>query len=128
MKNYVKMGLVFGAAICTVAIFNRPPRGLEGTVKEEFGTASQISPMDNISTNKSVNTKDVTYGLVLMTSKGDYAIEVKDHRFKPILPLAKQIEIGDRVRIRYGIYTQISRDGVGTTHSNAVDILEKVKR
>jgi len=131
MKLYQKI-LATGALIGAIGLAGceQPkPQTLEGTVKEEFGTASRIVESSGaIFGNESVKFGDPTYGLILEANDGTYTINIKDYWKKPVIALAKAIEPGDRVRVTYDNWaTTIGNDKVGTTPSTTVDIIEKAK-
>ncbi len=132
MKLYQKI-LATGAMIAAVGLTGceRPkPQTLEGTVKEEFGTAQRIVESSGaIFGNESVKFGDPTYGLVLKTDKGEYVISVREciPNRKSVYALAKAIETGDRVRITYDGYTKIGEDRIGKTDSDTIELIEKAK-
>jgi len=123
--------LTTGALIASLALNGCLPKQqtLEGTVKEEFGTAQRIVESSGaLFGNESVKFGDSTYGLVLETAQGEYTISVRDFHSKPIYALAKVIEIGDKVRIRYDNSTQIGKDRIGVTDSDTIELIEKAKK
>jgi len=129
MKLYQKI-LATGAVIAAVGLTGCDkiqPQTLEGTVKEEFGTAQRIVESSGaIFGNESVKLGDPSYGLILETDKGEYVISIKDRpSLKPVYALAKAIETGDKVRITYDSYTRIGNDRVGTTDSDTIELIEK---
>ena len=131
MKLYQKI-LATGAIIAAVGLTGcgkLQPQTLEGTVKEEFGTAQRIVESSGaIFGNESVKLGDPSYGLVLETDKGEYVISVRDiPNRKPVYALAKAIETGDRVRITYDGYTKIGEDRIGKTDSDTIELIEKAK-
>ena len=130
MKLYQKI-LATGALIASVGLSGCNERQtLEGTVKEEFGTAQRIvESSGTIFGNESVKLGDPSYGLILETDKGEYVISVKDiPSLKPVYALARAIEPGDKVRITYDGYTRIGNDRVGTTDSDTIELIEKAKK
>lgn len=134
MKLYQKI-LTTGALIVTSGIFgltgcDQPkPKTLEGTVKEEFGTAQRIVESSGAwFGNESIKFGDITYGLVLENDTGEYTISINNHFTKPIYVLAKAIEPGDKVRITYDGSTRIGKDGIGKTDSDTVELIEKAKQ
>ncbi len=117
-----------GALIASIGLSGCEQQTLEGTVKEEFGTAQRIVESNVISENVYVNGSPIlTYGLVLETNKGEYVIDVKDYSTKPICALAKAIEPGDRIKIVYNRQTYIRNDRIGTTNSDTIELIEKAK-
>lgn len=118
MKLYQTI-LATGALIAAVGLsgFEKvPQKTLEGTVKEEFG-------------NESLQLEKPEYGLVIESQGRTYYIKVKDWYLKPVSALAKAIEPGDKVKITYDIQsTKIGKDGIGTTPSTSVSIIEKTKQ
>ena len=99
---------------------------LEGTVKEEFGTAQRIVDSSGaIFGNESVKVGDPTYGLVLETDKGEYVISVRDHWRKPVYALAKAIEQGDIIKITFNDFTGIGEDRIGATDSYTIELIGK---
>ena len=132
MKLYQKIlatGALIGAIGLTGCGEQLKPQTLEGTVKEEFGTASRIVESSGaIFGNESVKFGDPTYGLVLEANDGTYTINIRNYWKKPVIALAKAIEPGDRVRITFDYRgTRIGNDKVGTTPSTTVDVIEKAK-
>lgn len=106
---------------------------LEGTVKEEFGEfgeAKKIVPSSGaLFGNESVRFGKPEYGLVLESKGKIYTIQVYERSGKPLMPLAKAIEPGDRIKITYHEYaTIIGEDGIGQTPSNTISIIEKSKK
>ena len=132
MKLYQKI-LATGTVIATIGLTSccdRPqPQTLEGTVKEEFGTAQRIvESSEAIFGNKDVKMDDQIYGLILETDKGEYVINVRNiPEHKPVYALAKAIEPGDKVKITYDAFTRIGNDRVGTTDSDTIELIEKAK-
>jgi len=130
MKLYQKI-LATGAVITAIGLTGceiPQPQTLEGTVKEEFGTAQRIVESGGaIFGNESVKFGDPIYGLVLATDKGEYVITVNNDSAKPVTALAKAIETGDKLRITYDRYTRIGNDRVGTTYSGTIELIEKAK-
>ena len=131
MKLYQKI-LATGAVIATVGLTgcDKPqPQTLEGTVKEEFGTAQRIVESSGaLFGNESVKFGDPTYGLVLATDKGEYVITVNNYRTKPVTALAKAIEPDDRVRITYDGSTRIGNDRIGKTDSDTIELVAKAEK
>ena len=129
MKLYQKI-LIIGVIIESIGLAgcNNKPKTLEGTVKEEFGTAPMIVGSSGaLFGNESVKIGDPTYGLVLTNEQGEYFIDVYNYRTKPVIALARAIEPGDKVRINYNRYTRIGNDGIGTTYSGTIELIEKAK-
>jgi len=127
MKLYQKIiGIATAVVVIGLTVGCKRNTTLEGTVKEEFGTAQRIVDSSGaIFGNESVKFGDPTYGLVLETDKGEYVIIVNNYHTKPITALAKAIEPGDIVRIRYDQSTKIGNDGIGKTDSDTIELLGK---
>jgi hypothetical protein len=126
MRLYKKI-LATGALIASVGLSGCGDT-LEGTVKEEFGSAQIIEESSGaMFGNESVKISNQTYGLVLETDKGEYVITVNNHNRKPVMGLAKAIETGDRIRITYGFNTRIGDDRIGKTDSDTIELIERGK-
>ncbi len=105
---------------------NSSPKTLDGTVKEEFGTAQRIVESSGaLFGNESVKFGDPIYGLVLKTDEGDYVLTINNRSKKPITSLAKAIEPGDMVRINYDSSTKIGNDRIGKTDSDTIELIWK---
>lgn len=100
---------------------------LEGTVKEEFGTAQSIVESNGaLFGNESIKFGKPNYGLVLEAVDGTYVLSVREY-IKPIYALAKAIEPGDKVRINYDPATRIGKDNIGRIDSDTIELIEKAK-
>lgn len=124
--------IIISAALSGCSEWNEPipkiPETLEGTVKEEFGTAQGIVKSSGaLFGNESVKIGDFVYGLVLETHKGVYTLSVIPYQ-KSVYALAKAIEPGDKVRITYDDYTHIGNDRIGETYSDTIELIEKAKK
>lgn len=141
--------LATGALIASIGLSGCHKQGiiLEGIVKEEFGQVTGIEQSSGaVFRNKAGKIEKPKYGLVLESQGRTYFIQVENWHEKPVVALARAIEPGDRVKIVYewrptnmeGRYslieedgigtTYIGKDGIGTTPSTSVSIIEKGKR
>ncbi len=74
---------------------------LEGIVKEEFGEVARlVNSSGAMFGNDSVKIGDAQYGLLIESKGKTYSIVIYDTwGDKPLLALAKAIELGDKVKI-----------------------------
>ncbi len=118
------LSVVIGLTSC-----NPNPETLEGTVKEEFGTAQGLVESSGaLFGNESVKISDPVYGLILESDGKEYIITIENESVRPVTSLAKAIEPGDRVEIKYDpLGTFIGKDGIGVTPSHTVYLIGKAK-
>lgn len=133
---YLKMELL-GVLVCAVGIgafagfggFDGKRKALEGTVKEEFGTAHLIVEARDgtLGNNPGGFEGNLNYGVVLDVDGRDYVISIGDYIYKPVISLAKAIEKGDRIRIYEDFSTRIYKDNIGSTLSSQVELIDKAR-
>jgi hypothetical protein len=117
MKLYQSI-IATGALIATVGLTACGP-SLEGIVKEEFGSAQQIADSSDDSA------ANPTYGIVLEAGKKEYTLAIVSRKDKPVLALAKAIEVGDTIKIKRSRDTHIDKDNIGETYSTNVVLQKK---
>ena len=100
---------------------------LEGTVRREAGSATQIVKSDGaFFGNESLKLIPPTYVLQIETTEGLYTASVKQYGNKTLEALALVIQEGSRVRFakRYHNSDRFEKDRIGEIYSDELTVLE----
>lgn len=123
-----KLKKVFGTGTLMLALCGCEPEFQEGKVLKESGTILNIIESSGaLFGNESLKFGDPTYILTVETAQGNYTINVREVRRKPIAALSEAIKVGDRIKFqtKFRAAYYFSSDRIGSVPSSEIELLGK---